>query len=235
MRYFIFAFSCMLITGTLSAQTQSATAPNTENIYTIKKQYLHNVLHNPTEKDKSDNDNDLARFNRWFHLVEPRCYPSGNMPRPDVLLQEYQKVKLAAKLAARTTSSGTTPWVSLGPNNVPAGFFGIGRIDCIVIDPIDTNTLYVGAACGGLWISHNGGATWTSNADNFPSLSVADIAVNPHHTDTLYAATGDGYGYVTGSPAIFWGGLYSAGVMKSTDGGATWNTTGLSYLQPIQI
>ena len=231
MRYFIFAISCMLSTGTLSAQTQSATAPNTENIYTIKKQYLHNVLHNPTEKDKSDNDNDLARFNRWFHLVEPRCYPSGNMPRPDVLLQEYQKVKQESKLAARTTISGTTPWVSLGPNNVPAGFFGIGRIDCIVIDPIDTNTLYAGAACGGLWISHNGGATWTSNADNFPSLSVADIAVNPHHTDTLYAATGDGYGYVTGSSAIFWGGLYSAGVMKSTDGGATWNTTGLSYLQ----
>jgi len=225
----IFLFCC----NTLSAQQINKSQPNQatpENIYTIKQQFLQKELHNPTDKNEGGADNDLARFNRWFNFVEPRCYPSGNLPRPDVLLTEYDKVRQSFKKGAKTTS--TPAWSPLGPFNVPTNFFGIGRINCIVIDPLDTNTLYVGAACGGLWISHNGGATWTSHTDNFPSLSIADIAVNPHHHDTLYAATGDGYGYEYPNDAtIFWGGLYTAGVMKSTDGGSTWHTTGLSYLE----
>lgn len=241
MRYYSLSVICILFCNAIFAQQSinatatPASAPNTENIYTIKKQFLNNVLHNPNDKDKNDNDNDLTRFNRWFNFVEPRCYPSGNLPRPDVLLTEYQKQKQLPRHASRTTSTtGITPWTSAGPSS-PLSGFGIGRIDCIVIDPLDTNTIYIGTACGGLWISHDAGATWAlSNTDNFPSLSVADIVVNPHHTDTLYAATGDGYGYVPGSissTGIFWGGLYSAGVMKSIDGGATWAATGLSYIQ----
>ena len=202
--------------------------PETENIYVIKQKFLEKVLHNPSDKNTTNADNDLERFNRWYNFVAPRCYPTGNLPRPDVLLKEYE----AAGTKAQKTTSGTPAWNPLGPTNVPAGFFGIGRVNCVVIDPLDTNTLYIGAACGGVWISHNGGATWSSNSDNFPSLSIANIAVNPHHTDTIYAATGDGYGYEDpDGGTIFWGGLYSAGVMKSTDGGNTWHTTGLSYLQ----
>ena len=44
----------------------------------------------------------------------------------------------------------------------------------------------------------------------------------------MYLATGDGYGYESGSGA-FWGGTYSAGILKSTNGGTTWDTTGLTY------
>jgi photosystem II stability/assembly factor-like uncharacterized protein len=233
MRYRYLIIPLMLVVYSANGQkitNPASTLPNSENIYTIKKQYLETVLHNPSDKDESGADNDLERFNRWFNFAEPRCYPSGNMPRPDVLLRANEEARQSLGAGQRTSS--VSVWQPLGPVNVPAGFFGIGRINCIVIDPIDTSTLYVGAACGGVWISHNGGATWTSNTDNFPSLSVADIAVNPHHTDTLYAATGDGYGYeYANDSSIFWGGLYSAGVMKSTNGGATWNTTGLSYLQ----
>jgi photosystem II stability/assembly factor-like uncharacterized protein len=235
-----FLFIEMQVFGQLSP-TFSATSslPNTENIYKIKEDFLYHVLHNPTEKreqvvGKEEHDNDLARFNRWFNFVQPRCYPTGDMPRPDILINEVQKVSAAN--AARSSGKGAkktsgTGWQQVGPSQVPLHNNGIGRINCIVIDPLDTNTLYVGAACGGVHISHDGGATWTSNTDNFPSLSIADIAVNPIHTDTLYAATGDGYGYTDDSYNTFWGGLYSAGVMKSTDGGNTWNTTGLSFIQ----
>ncbi len=217
----------------VSAQPIPGTAP--ENIYSIKKQFLESVVHNPVDKNETGDDNDLERFNRWFYLAEPRCYPSGNLPRPDVLIRAYDQIKPKSGATQRLTS--VSGWQSLGPVNVPPGYNGIGRVNCVVLDPLDTNTLYVGTACGGVWVSHNGGATWTSNSDNFPSLSVADIAVNPRHTDTLYAATGDGNGdeYLAGGALhyedIFWGGLYSAGVMKSTDGGSTWHTTGLSYLQ----
>ena len=239
MKYYSLIICALACYSTHAQQAAVKTATPSDNIYTIKKQYLDKVLHNPN--DKSDHDNDLTRFNRWFHLTEPRCYPSGNLPRPDALITEYLKQKNTAHKTTKTTSGsgpGTTPWTSLGPNTALSGF-GIGRVNCIVVDPVDTNTLYIGTACGGVWVSHNGGTSWISNSDNFPSLSIADIAVNPHHTDTLYAATGDGYGYtlpgLTGATDIFWGGLYSAGVMKSTDGGSTWTTTGLSYVMGDNI
>ena len=52
------------------------------------------------------------------------------------------------------------------------------------------------------------------------SNGVSGIAIDPNDSNTIYIATGDDDA----------GDSYSVGVMKSTDGGQTWNTTGLSYL-----
>ena len=224
-----------LLCGSVSAQQKKNPASSrqqnkSDNIYSIRKLFLEKALHNPEEHEKGGEDNDLSRFNRWFNMAEARTYPSGDLPDPNTLLKISGEVRQAAKSAHKTTSGGAV-WQSLGPSQVPSNYDGIGRVNCIVIDPADTNTLFVGTACGGVWISHDGGVTWMSNTDNFPSLSIADIAVNPRHRDTIYAATGDGYGYENSTYNIFWGGLYTAGVMMSTDTGHTWTTTGLSYLQ----
>ena len=219
--------------GCAAFAQQSTTTPkkNVDNIYTIKELFLEKYLQTNTEKEEeTGDDNDLARFNRWYNLMLPRTYPTGKLPAPSALLDAYKSNSNQYINAEERTTSGRI-WQSLGPNNVPTNYNGIGRINCIVIDPNDTNTLYIGSAGGGVWISHDGGTTWASNSDNFPALSIADIAVNPINSDTIYAATGDGYGYIGGSYSIFWGGVYSAGVMKSTDNGHTWATTGLSYLQ----
>jgi photosystem II stability/assembly factor-like uncharacterized protein len=226
--------ACLCTTSALHAQhaTNTTRQANTENIYEAKQAYLEHVLHSPVDKTKEPGDNDLSRFNRWFNFAEPRCYPTGDMPRPDVLLKAYEKTQAARKTAYKTTAAPV--WALLGPQRAPTGFFGVGRANCITIDPVDTNKIYVGTACGGVWKSTNSGAGWASSSDNFPSLSVADIAINPINRNIIYAATGDGYGYEapsTGPYNMFWGGLYSAGVMKSTDGGNTWAATGLSYLQ----
>jgi photosystem II stability/assembly factor-like uncharacterized protein len=236
MRLFTLIILCLVLselsygqtTTSASSASQNSTSA-TRNIYEIKKQFQYQELHNPAEKEENGDDNELARFNRWYHDVKVRCYPTGELPSPDVLLKAHNAQLAASKNQRKTTTAPV--WQPVGPMTVPINNDGIGRINCIVIDPLDTNKLYIGAACGGVFISHDGGNTWTSNTDHFPSLSIADIAVNPHHTDTIYAATGDGYGYEGGLYSIFWGGLYSAGVMKSSDGGNTWNTTGLSYLQ----
>ncbi len=233
-----FTLSALLVIGCCSftmAQTTGINAGNninTGNIHTIKELYLEKVLHNPADREEDGEDNDLSRFNRWYNLMVPRTYPDGKLPSPSVLLKASEAAQAQARAAERVTAAYS--WVSVGPDTVPSNYNGIGRVNCIVIDPVDTNRLYVGTACGGVWVSRNGGATWKSNSDNFPSLSVADIVVNPKHRDTVYAATGDGYGYINGSYSIFWGGLYSAGVMMSTDSGNTWRTTGLSYMQSQQ-
>lgn len=231
----VLPLALLLLTGSVSLYAQGikkvSQQPVPDNIYTIKEQFLYKVLHNPEEQEEEEeNDNELTRFNRWFNEMEPRCYPTGNLPRPDALLKAMGSAKSPAQKGAYKVTAGGT-WTPIGPKKVPLSHNGIGRVNCIVVGPADTNNLYIGTACGGVFISHDGGTTWSSNADNFPSLSIADIAVNPQHPDTLYAATGDGYGYETGAFSIFWGGLYSAGVMKSTDGGLSWAPTGLSYLQ----
>jgi photosystem II stability/assembly factor-like uncharacterized protein len=233
MRFFTVTMLCLLSTAlyaqkAVNTAKNSTAADNPENIYSIKQHFLYEVLHNPTDKG-DDEDNELTRFNRWFNDMEPRCYPTGDIPKPDMLLRERLRSHAMPGRANKQTAAGA--WQPVGPKMVPSNFNGIGRVNCIVIDPKDTATLYVGTACGGVWISHDAGATWASGSDNFPSLSVADIVVNPKHTDTIYAATGDGYGYENGTENIFWGGLYTAGIMRSADGGKTWDTTGLSFIQ----
>ena len=50
-------------------------------------------------------------------------------------------------------------------------------------------------------------------------MGVSDILIDPTNTDIMYIATGDAHGSDT----------YSIGVLKSLDGGITWDTTGLAY------
>ncbi len=229
MRKLSLTIALSILCGSVIAQQKNATA-KPDNIYTMKQQYLQQVLHNPTEHEEEGEDNELASFNRWFFNMEARTYPTGDLPKPDVLMRARDEVKQAAKSAHRTTATPLV-WKPVGPTSVPVGYNGIGRVNCIINPAQDTNFLFVGTACGGVWVSRDGGAHWFSNTDNFPSLSIADVAVNPKHIDTIYAATGDGYGYENGGFSMFWGGLYTAGVMMSTDTGHTWATTGLSYIQ----
>ncbi len=221
--------SCATYAQQNTVSTNATGSGKNGNIYTIKQQYQQQVLHNPAEHEEEGEDNELANFNRWFFRMEARTYPTGDLPSPDVLLR-VQGQQQVARNANKTTAGGKV-WQPVGPTNVPSNFNGIGRVNCIINPAQDTNFLFVGTACGGVWVSRNGGSSWYSSTDNFPSLSIADIAVNPKHMDTVYAATGDGYGYENGSFNIFWGGLYSAGIMMSTDTGHTWATTGLSYIQ----
>jgi xyloglucan-specific exo-beta-1,4-glucanase len=86
-------------------------------------------------------------------------------------------------------------------------------------------TIYIGSPGGGVWKTTDAAGSWTPLFDEEPTLSVGDIAIDPKHTDVVYVSTSDAFGY--GVP--FWGGTYSVGVRKSTDGGRTWTQTGLKW------
>ena len=108
-------------------------------------------------------------------------------------------------------------WTNLGPVQQPGNAGtgqpnGNGRVNAIAFHPSDPNTIYVGAPAGGLWKSTDGGQTWTSNTDSLPTLGVSSIAIDYTNTDIMYIGTGDRDA----------GDAEGMGVMKSTDGGATW-------------
>ncbi len=173
---------------------------------------------------------------RWEDFNAHRMNPDGSFPDPATYAIEAQNVADAKSATAKAAAADS--WLPLGPDNYANPAFpewepGIGRINCIAFHPLDPNTFWVGVAQGGVWKTVDGGQSWIPLTDNLPMLRISDIAVNPVNTDEIYISVGD-YAY-------FGAGLsldnrkrhthYGLGVYKTTDGGTTWNPTGLSVLQ----
>lgn len=134
----------------------------------------------------------------------------------------------AAAAGAKITEGANLPsvggdWTSLGPQPETEGRDGAvsGRITSLAVDlgkDPTGNTVYVGAAFGGVWMSTNAlSATPTFKPldDQMPSLAIGSIALDDTTTPTtIYAGTGE----ANNSGDSY----YGVGILKSTDGGHTW-------------
>lgn len=159
-------------------------------------------------------------FKRWEAYMTPRVYPTGDMTLPSTTYQNYMEWQRETKASqSGSTKSSTGNWTSLGPVTKPSGYdSGVGRVDWVRFDPTNSNTMYVGTPDGGLWKTTDGGSTWSTNTDFLPIIGCADLAIDHTNTQTMYLATGN------------WEhDRRSIGVLKSTNGGATWNATSLSW------
>ena len=98
----------------------------------------------------------------------------------------------------------------LDPGNTPVS----GRIAALAADPTNANTIYIGAAGGGVWKTIDAGTTWSPLTDNQATLSMGAIAVAPSNPNVIYAGTGEADNSLDS--------FYGRGILKSTDAGATW-------------
>ena len=87
------------------------------------------------------------------------------------------------------------------------------------MNPSVPNTYWAGTPAGGLWKSTDAGVTWIPKTDNFVSLGISWILIDPSNANVMYVSTGD--------PDS--DGSRSTGVLKSTNGGDTWVQTGLNF------
>ena len=162
------------------------------------------------------------QYKRWENFTKQRVYPTGNRINHAQVWNEISKFNDEYPVNTRNSRSG---WTALGPAtsaNVTGHWNpGIGRINVIMLDPTDPNIIYIGSPSGGLWKTVDEGGTWTPMTDNQPVLGVSAIAIDPTNTNTIYIGTGDKDANDN----------YSIGVLKSTDGGTTWNTTGLTWTE----
>ncbi|MCW3101584.1 MAG: hypothetical protein JWO09_24 [Bacteroidetes bacterium] len=169
----------------------------------------------PRRETEEENEG-LILYKRWESFVEPRVSPSGD--RSLLLNNALELEKIISSHSYRSSRQAGGNWQPLGAFTVPTNGGGAGRLNCVRFNPLNPNITYVGAPVGGLWI--NSGAGWSTNTDGLPTLGVNDIAVDPTDANVMYLATGD----------MDAGDSFGVGVLKSTDGGITWNITGLNTL-----
>ena len=168
------------------------------------------------------NESAYKKFKRWEDLMLPRLIdgkiPSSQHFKNRVI--EYDEIKARDR---RGRSSVQNSWSNLGPYSwevAPNGYNpGNGRVNCITVDPIDKNIIYIGAASGGLWKSVDGGNSWITTTDEVAVLGITDIYVSPNDNSHVIALTGDAYG--SDSPSI--------GLLESMDAGLTWQEMNLSF------
>ncbi len=131
-------------------------------------------------------------------------------------------------------------WIQLGPSPLSSDASGVGlqdynfvagRATSVAIDASDPsgNTVYIGAAYGGVWKSTNAGpdspdpetVTWTPLTDNQQTLAVGSIAIQPQlsNPDPTKSVILAGTGETDGSADSY----YGLGILRSADAGATWS------------
>jgi len=148
---------------------------------------------------------------RWLFFVRlPRC-----------LLLVLAVVLCTPEIAFAQT------WKPLGPGPNTLGQVEnianrevVGAVNALAVHPTDPKVVYLGAVNGGIWMSRNATdvhPAWQQLTDSQKSLSIGALTFDP--TDgtnkTLIAGIGVFSSYGAGGARI--------GVLRSIDGGATWN------------
>ncbi len=195
------------------------------------KWYAYQQKHNKAFKahkragdDEEEENGAFTQFKRWEWFYVKRTFPTGNRINPAVLERDYNNY-LAGFNKKRSTRQvmATSSWHYIGSTG-DSDLSGVGRVNHIRYMPGNPNTIFACTPSGGLWKSTNSGATWTNTTDHLIDLAVDDIAINPLNPNVQYIGMGDGDGGYAGyTPS-------TVGVLKSIDGGVTWNPSGL-YLQ----
>lgn len=160
------------------------------------------------------------QFKRREAYWAPRVNRDGTFP-----LQDYRNIYLQqlSRINSYKSNSDYTSgvWTPMGPDYCEEGIgAGIGRINAIAFDLFDDQIIYAGTPAGGLWKTYDHGDNWIPLGQDWTSLGVSDIVIaNLYGQQVIFVSTGDHDAQHS----------YSTGILKSTDGGEHWETTGLSF------
>ncbi len=174
----------------------------------VRKQNLNNKSHIRTSGTGK-------AMNQWFF---ERAYPNEKIPNKKWKSAFEQKQKMNSKNKKILEGS----WESMGPNYLA------GRTLCLAFHPSNENVIFAGSASGGLWKTSTQGEgqnAWHFVPTGFPTLGVGSIAIDQTNPELMYIGTGEVYGAGFAEPGTvnrLTRGSYGIGVLKSEDGGDSW-------------
>ncbi|HEX4826274.1 MAG TPA: hypothetical protein VFV19_18385 [Candidatus Polarisedimenticolaceae bacterium] len=186
------------------------------------------------EDTKLDEEERIQRRHDWFFSTRRAGVASAAEMaalRAAAVLDTHRALRAQATRRERGVEAAQNFWVAKGPS--PSTFGGwtfgnvAGRIASLAKDPV-TGRLWVGTASGGVWRSDNDGLSWTSAFDSAGTMTVGTVAIDPHDSNVVWVGTGENN---QGCESYF-----GIGLLRSTDGGLTWearNGSGASTLQDL--
>jgi hypothetical protein len=137
---------------------------------------------------------------------------TGMIDEADVINARMQAEAFNLAKLSSTAAVPSMVWEELGPDNVG------GRTRALLIDKNNSNRMYAGGVAGGLWISIDGGSSWSKYSDALSNMCVTSICQAAD--GDIYFGTGEGLYSNFGFGA---GGFPGGGIWKSEDGGNTFN------------
>ncbi|ANM29597.1 hypothetical protein ABI59_08420 [Acidobacteria bacterium Mor1] len=175
----------------------------------------------------------LQKRREWFWSSRTAGVESRRQAARMRLLGVQQTREMLERQVLRRSfgTDGLDNWEPMGPE--PSRFGGwafgdiSGRVTALAADTAG-GTLYLGAAAGGLWKSTDDGVSWQAIFDQAGTQTIGAVTVDPNDPQTLWAGTGD---YIESCE-----GYFGIGLMRSTDGGVSWeprNGSGSSTLEDL--
>ena len=181
-----------------------------------------------SEGDNRPDRPDLAAIQNYFSIMDPAL---GIVP-VERLRTAWEQSHLIMENSNRESKG--LYWGTAGSN------MG-GRTRAIMYDPNDAsgNKVWAGAVTGGLWYNNDitdDQSAWVPVNDFLANLSVSCIVSDPNNLQVFYAGTGEAE---TARVIYRESSGVGMGIMKSTDGGASWDylssTNDFMYVTDIQI
>lgn len=174
-------------------------------------------------------------YQRWLWAFRQRAYPGEDIPSRarERALKQVEDLRLAARARQRSAIVQGDRWMSIGPAPILGGQIGdtgntrpmSGRVADVAVDPRDPAHWLIGAAQGGIWETRDSGLTWQPKTDDGKSLAFGAIAFAPSDPMVIYAGMGE---------AAFSGDVYGGyGMLKSNNGGESWNLIGESSFRGV--
>jgi photosystem II stability/assembly factor-like uncharacterized protein len=158
----------------------------------------------------------VEKPNEWFFMQ--RAFPYGEINHKAYVSSQKKALELKIK---NQKSKETGLWELAGPLNIG------GRISDVAMPENDLQTIYIGAANGGIFKSNDAGINWDAIFDEALSLSIGDIVISSSNPDIIYVGTGEAN---AGGGSLAYDGV---GVYKSEDGGDSWDFAGLEESRNI--
>lgn len=167
------------------------------------------------EKTQEGMQDDAVKRLRWElkRLSDPAL---GRIPENIRMRELAFASTLPSDLNAAVNRTPTLNLVNRGPWNVG------GRTRALGIDVSNESRILAGSASGSMWLSGDGGATWSQTNTNTQLKNTTCLVQDKRtgHTNVWYYGSGEAYGASAskGTGAYYLG----DGIFKSIDGGASW-------------